>query len=232
MNIYKKCIITSIIIAATYIGIRLVLNRIHLTNHTQNIPVIEISKEDLAQLINAGFALAEQGNYDAAIEHFKKALASSLLTDEGHTKLVTALGDAYFSKAYTNETEPNRAEDWQRSVNYFQQALSMKELPAQTRAFTEAKLGSMYLQPVNDIAPDEQKALKHLQRSLTIAELLPPERAITLTNLGTVYQNRVNDAINRDKALEYYQEAVQIATELGAQNLLALLENRIATLKK
>ena len=159
---------------------------------------------------NLGLAYDNKGDYDKAIEYYKKALKIILrkLGSEHPNVAIyyNNLGFAYREKG-----------DYDKAIEYFQKALKigLRKLGSEhpNVAFYYNNLGKTY-----NNKGDYDKAIEYLQKALKIGLRKlgseHPNVAITYNNLGLAYDNKGDN----DKAIEYYKKALKIGRKRLGEN--------------
>ncbi|MBN1322741.1 MAG: CHAT domain-containing protein, partial [Methanotrichaceae archaeon] len=118
--------------------------------------------------------------------------------------------------AYSNRIRGDKAENIERAINHYQEALKIRTLetfPVEW-AMTQNNLAAAYSNRIKgDKAENIERAINHYQEALKIytLEAFPVEWAMTQNNLAAAYSNRIRGdrADNIDLAINHYQEALK-----------------------
>ncbi|WP_162902978.1 CHAT domain-containing protein [Taibaiella koreensis] len=141
-------------------------------------------------------------------------------------------------KAYARRTKGVKADNQERAINYYREALAVPEAPA-FRSVAMQNLGCLFRDRIQgDKNENLEEAKEYLEDALAIRteDLLPLERGNTLTNLGAVLMERLsgNRIENIEKALEYETQAAAIFARmkrpvdwaLAQRNLVVMYRER------
>jgi len=180
-------------------------------------PAIKYIKESirLCEKINyiAGLANAynkigiyekDQGNYDLALKYYKQALNLLAKTRDSleMTMLYSNMGNVYKSKG-----------DYKEALNCFISSLKIAEAINKASCIADAllNLGLMY-----DHLGNDSIALENLNRSLEFARKNNDPFQITraLKNIANILSE--GDQRSKEKALEYYRQALEVDLKYGS----------------
>ena len=156
------------------------------------------------------------GQYDKAIEHFKKALAINVELErkDGIASCLNNIGGVYQAWGQNKE-----------ALEYYKKSLAINE---------ELKNKDVIASGLNNIGLVYQawgqydKAIEHFKKALAIDEVLEKkgEIAIVLNNIGLVYQAWGQ----YDKAIQQYYKAWEIDVELGKKDGIARALSNLGTI--
>ncbi len=200
--------------------------------------------------LNLGEVYVKKGNYEEALEHFKRAL---LKTDSDHTlaSIETSMSYVYFRMSDFNESERlakkaiQRLEDksislvsaeayknlgtvyyakglFAPAIGYYTKSLEISLQLNDKRAVANSynNLGSVYYRQ-----NDYEKAIDHLHKCLRIREEIGDKSGIVYSynNIGNVYYNRCE----YENAEKYYTQCLNISQEIGEQAAITASYNNI-----
>jgi tetratricopeptide (TPR) repeat protein len=162
------------------------------------------SNPTASSLLGQGFASFNQGNYQAALDEFSKALELSQAEKNRPVEANCLLALGFVYDRGLNQKDVG--------VGYYVRSLEVfKEL--KDRKNEEILLS--YIGVVYKDLGQPDKALEYYQQALPVERELGDEtaEAATLHNIATVYSNIGQP----DKALEYYQKALGLRKKLNDQ---------------
>lgn len=150
-------------------------------------------------LSNIGLVLTDQGDYEASLEYFRKAIAvSEAAGGEG--------GDAQRAASYNNMgITLNKQGNFREAADYHTRALKLREASGNKAgiAITSFNLGNVYLELGN-----ERLALEQYKRSLELSRELGNQLGIGYNTdaFGRVYQIQGD----YDLALSYFEQSLKV----------------------
>jgi tetratricopeptide (TPR) repeat protein len=170
------------------------------------------SEQAVDALVRIGEQQANMGDYYAALDAHREALhlAEALNITAGRAKALKGMGSAMMHVGRTEEA----AENLRRALALFSQLGDDFEA---MRAWNTLGITYSFMG-----APDKaiQAYKEALQTARTVGER---QTALTLSNIGECFQ----DLYNLDQALQYHQEALEIAESLKLESVRADLRRNL-----
>ena len=175
-------------------------------------------KKSLALSLNdLGSTYSANAEWEKAVKHWKEALGIF----RSLNSLPTIIGNLWSVGRASHEIG-----DYQTSIDSYSEALSLNRQLGDKREEAGAlhQLGVVY-----HLLADEQKAREFYEQSLIVSRSITPptiaslnSEGVTLTNIGNLYRGvgageipidsfAPRTASDRQKALEYYQQALEVA---------------------
>jgi|JFJP01.1.fsa_nt_gi CHAT domain-containing protein/Tfp pilus assembly protein PilF len=182
--------------------------------HNQNLDKSKSS--NVENLLNTGNTFLKKGQFNLAIEAFKKMLEISDQRQDsvGRIQSLIGLGSAYSDLG-----------QYAKSLKVYNQALIIAK-ENQDRAGESAILNNIGLVYRNIVQFD--KSLTSYNKALEIQKSLGDRRGISITlgNIGIIYRIKKEYS----DALRYYQEALTLAQELNDREGEAIILNNVGFL--
>ncbi|NCR51381.1 MAG: tetratricopeptide repeat protein [Microcystis aeruginosa S11-01] len=137
--------------------------------------------------------------------------------------------------AYRNRIRGDKAENLEKAIAYYQEALKVRTFDAfpQDWAETQNNLAGAYNDRIRgDKAENIEKAIAGYTEALKVLtfDAFPQDWAMTQNNLAVAYSDRIrgDKTENIEKAIAYYQEALKVRTFDAFPQDWAMTQNNLA----
>jgi tetratricopeptide (TPR) repeat protein len=161
----------------------------------------------------AGLVYKAKGEWERAIEYYKRSLAIEEKVGDEHGMAATFnnLGVVYQDKR-----------EWERAIEYHERSLMIQEKvgDAHGMAATFNNLGNVYQDK-----GEWERTIEYYERSLAIKEEMGDAHgmAVTFNNLGEVYRAKGE----WERAVEYYERSLAIKEKTGDEHGMAATLNNL-----
>ncbi|MBI5218687.1 MAG: tetratricopeptide repeat protein [Bacteroidia bacterium] len=182
--------------------------------------------------IHLGTAYSEQGNYPKALENYQKALAvyQQLKDKTGIAKCYNVIGMVFKDQG-----------NYTKAIEYYMMALKIREETGDKKGVMScySNIGQIHNKQRNYI-----KAIEYFELSLKLAQELKDQKsaASCYNNLGNVYMKMEGEEIvkkdtvkakqSQNKAIEYFNKAIDILEAAKDKKGIAICFNNIGSIYK